>query len=136
MAGNVVECPFPSPSTSRLREGLFRVLGARGFWCEPLPADQPQPILVRLLGGFLRACDDPDWQVLGTFAKGVRIGVGVRLPRTPAVFPSKSRWSLEEQRDSEAYLRTQLWQPCWNDNYLSARQHAGEIIKILDGLNS
>ena len=75
VAGRLVSCPFPEESTSRLRLGLADVLQRRGFWFEALENDQPQPVRVRLLGGFLRACDDPDWFVMGKFAKGVRIGV-------------------------------------------------------------
>ena len=35
---------------------------------------------------------------MATYACGVPLGVGVDLPRTPAVFPEKRMWSLPEQQ--------------------------------------
>ena len=53
---------------------------------------------VRLLGGFLEACGDPDHAGITRYAGGVKIGVGIKMPRTPAVFERKTRWSLPHQR--------------------------------------
>ncbi len=55
---------------------------------------QQQPIEVDLLGAYLRECDDPDWRVKKELRAGVRIGVGVGLPRTPPVFEEKLKWRL------------------------------------------
>ena len=40
--------------------------------------DQPSKISFRLLRGLLLIADDPDAEVFGTYATGVRVGVGVR----------------------------------------------------------
>ena len=42
-------------------------------------------------GAVLRALNDPDWGIMATYACGVPLGLGVDLPRTPAVFPEKRR---------------------------------------------
>ena len=39
---------------------------------------------------------DPDADSMAEFCEGVRIGVGVELKRTPAVWPPKQRWPLGE----------------------------------------
>ena len=59
---------------------------------------------------------------------GVPIGVGVRLPRTPAVFPPKRRGPLEEQRNSEAHRMS--WEDflgAERENYPTAREHADAV---------
>ena len=35
------------------------------------------------------------------FARGVRVGPGVRLPRLPALYSKKKRWQLPEQKYPE-----------------------------------
>ncbi len=37
---------------------------------------------------------DPDHHAMDRFGRGVRLGVGVKLPRTPAVCSRKQRWRL------------------------------------------
>ena len=94
-SGRVKSDPFPKESTEAMREALWLELSKLGIVANARPGvDRPQTIDVRLLGGFLRAAGDPDWRVMDTFARGVRIGVGVRMPRTPAVFPPKRKWRL------------------------------------------
>ena len=79
--------PFEEEVADRLRESVRAAARVRGFEHGPLPGDRPQPVEVRLLGSYLRGCGDPQWRVYGKhFAPGTRIGVGVRLPRTPAVY--------------------------------------------------
>ena len=131
-AGSFSCSPFPAQATDRIRHDLASELDHRGCWCTPLPGDLEQPVMVRLLGGFLRACGDPDWQVMQHYALGVRIGVGVRLPRTPAVFPRKRRWKLPEQCDPEAYLTQKSYEACWCANYKSAAVHLDSVRQMLD----
>ena len=45
-----------------------------------------------LLGKVFRLFGGPDWEGLGMYAVGVPLGLGVDLPRTPAVFPAKTKW--------------------------------------------
>ena len=58
---------------------------------------QDQPIDALLLGSVLKALDDPDGEVMRTYATGVPLGVGVEMPRALAVFPPNTKWSLKEQ---------------------------------------
>ena len=60
---------------------------------------QKQPIDVLLLGSVLKVLGDLDHGTMMTYAIGVLLGLGVELPRTPAVLPPKTRWSLPEQVD-------------------------------------
>lgn len=66
---------------------------------------------------FMLAADlqDPDFSAMEEMCTGVRIGVGVDLPRTDTVWPPKGRWPLEE---FDAEVATQL-----NDNYPSVALH-------------
>ena len=49
-----------------------------------------QNIEMRLIGVLLRELGDPDWQVFEDFEVGVRIGVGIDMPRTPMIFGEKA----------------------------------------------
>ena len=91
------EDPLPPEATERLRDytkDLTREVTL------PLPEGrplQPQPVDTVLLGKVLRSFGDRDWGVLGLYSVGVPLGLGVDLPRTPAVFPAKTKWPLKEQ---------------------------------------
>jgi hypothetical protein len=61
------------------------------------PGYQDQPIDIALLKAFLPDAGDPDAAVMDDYAVGVRIGVGVIMPRTPAVYGERTKWMLEEQ---------------------------------------
>ncbi len=91
---------------------------------------QAQPIDVGLLGSALQEAGDPDWQCMEDFEKGVRIGVGVRLPRTPRVFGRKVRWKFEAQRDPEAHKRDD-YAGVTVANYPSAAAFAKEVAEAL-----
>ena len=55
-----------------------------------------QPFLLHMASALAEAAGGPDWRTLTTstwsYLKGVPVGVGVRLPRTPAVFERKCKW--------------------------------------------
>ena len=63
---------------------------------------QEQPILVLFLGSVLKAMGDPDWTILGKYAVGVPLGLGVDLPRPLRSFRQsfggrcQSKWTGEE----------------------------------------
>ena len=94
-AGRVHTDPFPPEATERLRAYAKDL--TRGVTL-PLPEGrpiQPQPVDTVLLGKVLRAFGGPDWEVFGLFSVGVHLGLGVDMPRTPAVFPAKTKWSIK-----------------------------------------
>ena len=69
------------------------------------------------VGAFLQ---DPDYKAMAEVVNGVRVGVGVELPRTPAVWPPKSKWPLGEfGEDPVSDLNT---------NYPSVKDHREELL--------
>ena len=127
MASNKVsECPFPADATQRIQSKLRAHLAHSGLPLGHVAGDLPQPVSVRLLGAALKDAGDPDWSIFGTagpaggYAQGVRIGVGVSLPRTPAVFPPKTRWALPTQALDDPAVDSPAHGGVWNENYPSA----------------
>ena len=89
--------------------------------------DRPSPLEFRLLAAFLKHTGDPE-KGLADFADGVRVGVGFKLPRVPAVYPRKRQWRLKEQENAEAHL----WQePTWGaDNKNSSAAELAEAVEV------
>ena len=92
----------------------------------------PQPVDVLLLGSLLKSFGDPDFEVVTTYARGVPLGVGVDLPRTPAVFPPKLKWALKEQEafGGSASLEEEF-RGATRTNYSSAVGHAEAVERVL-----
>ena len=83
--GRVEHCPFDSQSVRELKDSTVEVLKRHGFELRRELADRSDlPIDFRYLDLLLRAAGDLEVH-LGSFAKGVRVGPGARLPRLPAV---------------------------------------------------
>ena len=128
--GEVREDPFPKEEIDNLALHAEDLL--RTSLCGPLEraCDREQPIRVRLLQAILKGAGDPDWKGMNWFATGIRVGVGVRLPRTPAVFARKKRWRLPEQADPEAW-RAPPTESVWRENYRSAQAEERELERQL-----
>ncbi|CAE8648411.1 unnamed protein product [Polarella glacialis] len=74
---------------------------------------------ILVLGQFL---GDPDWEsMLPYCTTGARLGVGVELPRTPAVWPPKKKWPLPSFCEEEALPL--------NENYPSAKLHKEVLVR-------
>ena len=59
------------------------------------------------------------------------MGVGVRMPRVPAVYPRKRRWRLREQENPDAHLM--YWgQGADNNNYASAKEFPETVEEQLE----
>ena len=100
VGGKVSEDPFPEEMINDLRDKLKKEL-SRLFPEIPTgkqPGDRDQPIQVRLLSVFLKACKDPDWKGMLSYCSGIRYGVAEILPRTPAVFPPRESGALNRSR--------------------------------------
>ena len=69
---------------------------------------------------------DPDFKAFFSskfsLAKGVRLGVGVKTPRVPAVFEKKTKWRTYAEEDSLEVCRE-----IDRDNYLSVKDHASIV---------
>ena len=73
---------------------------------------------IRQLQSFSKYCEGPDWRFLNHYAKGVRIGWHAKMPRAPAVYERKVKWSLgPEVPDPADHRLTQ------EPNHKSLRDH-------------
>ena len=79
----------------------------------------------------MAVADDPDAKYIDVVSVGVHIGVGIRMPRTPAVYERKRKWALDRQRDAEAW-RLRLEAAPWRENYSSAKEEEEEVQRQLD----
>ncbi len=130
--GEVAESPLPEPEMSALAEyamGLYD--GDEAGGARPRAEDQHQVVRIRLLQSILRDANDPDWRGMDRFAAGIRLGVGRRMPRTPAVYARKRRWRIAEQAEADD------WDPrtvigVWRENYKTARAQRAEVRRQLD----
>ncbi len=132
LKGGQTESPFRQLVLQELVDDAHRILGDDAV---PLPHDRPCVVRLRLLRAILREAADPDAEAMLGFIEGVPIGVGLRLPRTPAVYDRRVRWSLDEQRHRGAYLEPQKSFE-WRDNYKSTYAHESEIEQQLEKLAS
>ena len=128
--GEVQECPFPEEVVVGLRDYAISVFSDSTVSARARSDDLEQPIKVRLLQALLHEAGDPDHRGMQYFCSGVRVGVGCKLPRTPAVFSRKRRWRLEGQSDRNAWENPSV-STVWQDNYRSAREQGAEIERLL-----
>jgi hypothetical protein len=97
--GNATSSPFTPQQVNRARDALAAAL--------ELPPEEAafvapnQPFHLRLLSATLFKIGDPDWRQAvessWSFERGVPIGVGIKMPRVPAVYERKLTWrSLDD----------------------------------------
>ena len=109
--------PFPAQEVP-LKSKIVEVLQGRGLSLQRLEGDRDElPLDFRIVHFLLRASMDPE-RHLGTFAQGVKVGPGTRMPRLPALYRPKRRWRLPEQRDPRNYMEeeSEAEHP-WRQNY-------------------
>ncbi len=127
-AGQLKASPFDPLRIQALLAYAEKLWGAD---VHPRSGDRASRLRLRLLQCLLRDADDADVAGLDHVAVGVPIGVGARLPRTPAVYHRRRRWKLAEQEDPQAWQRP--WDtPAWRDNYGSAQAVSAEITRQLE----
>ena len=122
LAGGFKEDPF-GDELEGTRSALTKLLADAGMSRPPGQWRKGQCIdygLLFMLGQWL---GDPDYQCMAEFCRGVRIGVGTDLSRTPAVWPAKSKWPLGEF-DEEPVSEL-------NSNYPSAKLHREALLAEL-----
>ena len=102
------------------RETVRTELRDAGVHHAPLRGDQPQEYECRMMQGLLQLSDDPDQDYWNGLAIGVAVGVGTRMPMTPAVFAKKKRWSLAGQKEG-----MELPSQDHQSNYKSAKENVG-----------
>ncbi len=130
--GRVEHDPFPQSELADLAEYAMSLYDREGDGgARPRDDDLPQVIRVRLLQAILKDSGDPDWRGMAQFATGIRLGVGRRMPRTPAVYRCKRRWRIPEQADPEGW-KGQSFSGAWRDNYRSAKAQRAEVKRQLE----
>ena len=102
-AGSTVSRLSQKTDIDSLRQKIKVVLLSEGHDGKRQVGDRGA-VEFRLVRALLQAAGDPDAEIFGTYPSGVRIGVGQKLPRTPAVFDRKTAWRLESQADPGVHL--------------------------------
>ena len=69
---------------------------------------------------------------IGDFASRVRVGLGARLPRIPALYPRMEKWSLLTQMDPLDYLEEQSGgEAVWRQNHSSREAHTDQVLEVM-----
>ncbi len=135
-AGQVESDPFDRDQGAlrQLIDEVLKVLSSATGSAYANSSDLAQPIRIRALQRILVLGGDPDHRGMEHFARGVRLGVSSRLPRTPAVFARKRRWRLEGQGDPsfDAVAERLALGEAWRDNYEAAIVHEQAILDQLE----
>ena len=87
----------------------------------------------RLLCSLLCAAGDPDGPSPGEFARGVRLGVGLKTPRRQAVYSRKVKWRLPEQRQKRepADQEEGTHAGAWRSNFSSVEGLQKEVEAVI-----
>ena len=121
--GKVVSCPFSAALIQEGRDVIFKALDSVGPKLPVRERTVGQPLYLAAIEELLRIAGDPDHKAFFSssvsFAKGVRLGVGVKNPRVPAIFERKTKW--------RKYPEECFAEGCDRENYLSAKEHALEV---------
>ena len=85
----------------------------------------------RLMAGMLAAGEDPDTGI-AEFAKGVPVGVSVRMPRILAKNHRKVQWRLPTQKEPDVVKHPVPQEQIWMANYKSIESVLASFRKALD----
>ena len=88
------------------------------------------PIDFRLQEGLLKAAADPEVSI-ASFAHGVRVGPGSRMPRCPKLYTKKRNWRIPEQREQVDVDEVLATQGVWNKNYSTLSSFRAEVEEVL-----
>ena len=123
--GNVESSPFDEKAVSDLKADIITGLSDFGIRMGNSSRDSPGVSLDdRFLGLLLSAARDPD-VTLGSFAKG--------LPRLPALYKPKKKWSLPEQAEPPLHLEeVHTAEHAWRSNYSAVATLAAEVAEVLE----
>ncbi len=128
--GSIEALPFQGDPWESAQAQFQQIIDGGTGAATPRPEDQPQRLRVRLLQTILDLAGDPDARGMEHFCRGVRVGVGVRMPRTPAVDQRKRRWRLHAE-DIGATVEEPEGMDGWRANYRSAEVHCDEVHRQL-----
>ena len=131
--GRVEKNPFPVDAVQELEQQTVSALASRGLPLNRLHGDRDAlPFDFRFIDLLLRASEDPEVR-LGGFAQGVKVGRGTRMPRHPALYRSKWKWRLEQQRDPTNWQEEEkLSESPWRQNNASLVCFADKVEAVLE----
>lgn len=115
--GRFKDSPFKEEDLAKARDFISEFLSTPS----PSTPAEGQSFHLDLIGGLLRVAGDPDWRFFPEIASGVKLGVGVPMPRTPQVFEEKTKWRLDEIDDPGVAERP---------NYKSVEPHLEAVEKL------
>jgi hypothetical protein len=92
-AGRFEESPFSEKCLMEMRWWLAVKLKLKDEDCK---VAEGQAMRLGMLSVLLKELGDPDWAFVKDLEKGVALGVGIKMPRTPEVFEEKTKWNLDE----------------------------------------
>ena len=126
-------CPFPEQAIRSLKDEIIASLAARGKILQRVALDRTDlPIDFRFLELLLDVSGDPEVG-LGSFSQGVRVGVGARLPRLPALCRRKKKWRLASQSDPHDYLDYKAGaEGIWRSNHASIDELADKVDEVME----
>ena len=130
--GHIKKSPFSKESIAELEGAVIGLAKSYGLELRRGTDDRSDvPIDSRFMQILLGLAGDPEVS-LGTFAPGVRVGPGARLPRLPALYKAKRRWRLPEQTDPLEYLEQHLCpESIWRNNYASLPPLEEQVLEVL-----
>ena len=131
--GKVKECPFGKGSIRDLKESSLVALGRHGLSLQRNEEDRRDiPIDFRYLQLLLTAAEDPEVN-LGSFASGVRVGPGARLPRITALYAPKKKWRLAEQSDPVRYQEERVsTELVWRRKYSTLVEFTEQVLEVME----
>eukprot|EP00913_Durusdinium_trenchii_P018268 g17163.t1 len=93
-----------------------------GFLVQRRGSDRSTEINFRRLAAVAQVLADEDYEFLEEVApRGVPLGVDEELPRTPAVYEEKLKWTVEQTEEE--------FHDILADNYVSAEENSGDIAR-------
>lgn len=95
IVGKFPEDPWKG-KTDKIKCRLKDFIASRGILFEPMQDREGQEIDFPLIHALATLCGDPDADAMRVYMTGAPLGVDEELPRTPAVWPPRSKWRLPD----------------------------------------
>ena len=99
--------PFAAEAVASTRARLKNLL-------KPLEkeGDRGKPMEVRLAQSLAEAMGDPEWALFSWISEGVPLGAKEKMPRAPAVFERKTKWTVPEAGEGDESTWAKKLQEC------------------------
>ena len=119
------EPPFNQDVVKRLRDDVKVILARCGRRQDGMCQSTTDS-----WAGLLKAAADPEVSI-ASFAQGVRVGPGSRMPRCPKLYTKKKKWRIPEQREQVDVDEVLATQGVWNKNYSTLSSFRAEVEEVL-----